>query len=99
MKKELLPLDFKKSKVAAKVIRALVHPLRLEIIEYIDSRRTAKVYDIYTSLHLDQSITSQHLKIMRDASLVTVERVGKEKHYSVNYDRIKTIIAIIKKHL
>ena len=99
MNKELLPLDFKKAKVAANVMRALVHPLRLEIIEYVDSRRTAKVHDIYTSLHLDQSIASQHLKIMRDASLVTVERIGKEKHYSVNYDRVKSIIAIIKKHL
>lgn len=99
MKKQTLPIDFAKSKIAAKIMRAISHPLRLEIIGFIDSKKTVKVHDIYSSLHLDQSIASQHLKIMRDADLVHFERVGKEKHYSINYDRIKLINQIIHKHL
>lgn len=99
MKKQLLPIDFTNSKVAARVMRALSHPLRLEILEYVDNRRSVKVHDIYTHLHLDQSIASQHLKIMRDANIVQVERSGKEKHYSVNYDRIKHINTVILKYL
>ena len=91
MKKTTLPIDFAKSKVAAAVMRALSHPLRLEIMAYIDSKKTIKVHDIYTSLHLDQSIASQHLKILRDAGLVHFERNGKEKHYSVNYDKVKHV--------
>ena len=91
MKKHSLPIDYAKAKVAANIMRALSHPLRLEILVFIDSKKSVKVHDIYTSLHLDQSIASQHLKIMRDADLVNYERNGKEKHYSLNYDKIKHI--------
>ena len=99
MKKTTLPIDFAKSKVAASIMRALSHPLRLEILAFIDSKKTVKVHDIYTSLHLDQSIASQHLKIMRDADLVHFERNGKEKHYSINYEKIKHINQIINKYM
>jgi ArsR family transcriptional regulator len=99
MKKQTLPIDFSRSKVAASVMRALSHPLRLEIIAFIDGKKSVKVHDIYTSLHLDQSIASQHLKIMRDADLVNYERNGKEKHYSVNYDKIKHINQNLHKYM
>ena len=99
MKKTTLPIDFAKSKVAASIMRALSHPLRLEILAFIDGKKTVKVHDIYTSLHLDQSIASQHLKIMRDADLVHFERNGKEKHYSINYEKIKHINQIINKYM
>jgi len=99
MKKHNLPIDYAKSKIAASVMRALSHPLRLEIMAFIDSRKSVKVHDIYTTLHLDQSIASQHLKIMRDADLVHYERNGKEKHYSVNYDKVKHINQYITKYM
>ena len=99
MKKQTLPIDYSKSKIAASVMRALSHPLRLEIIAFIDNKKSVKVHDIYTSLHLDQSIASQHLKIMRDADLVNYERNGKEKHYSVNYDKIKHINLNLHKYM
>ena len=70
-------------------MRALVHPLRLRIISYIDQHENTNVNKIYHALKLEQSITSQHLKILRDADLVRTERNGKYIHYSLNYAKIE----------
>ena len=78
-------------------IRALAHPLRLAIIAFIDKNGEINVNKIYRSLKLEQSITSQHLKILRAADLVKYRREGKKIYYSVNYPSIKQLTAIVKK--
>ena len=87
--------DYTKAKKAGQLMRAISHPLRLEIMAFIDSKKSVKVHDIYTSLQLDQSIASQHLKILRDQDFVEYKRNGKEKHYSINYDRVKTVNKLV----
>jgi len=76
---------------SVEVMRALAHPLRLTILEFIDSLGTTQVFNIHNSLELEQSVTSQHLKILRNAELVNTEREGKFIHYSVNYEVIRSI--------
>ena len=66
-------------------MRALAHPLRLKIIEFIDKHENINVNKIYKTLKLEQSITSQHLKILRLADVVFAKRDGKLVHYSLNY--------------
>ena len=39
--------------------------------------------NLYTKLRLDQSVTSSHLKILRDANIVQSEREGKEIIYTL----------------
>ena len=60
-------------------------------MRFIDEKKVINVNKIYNSLKLEQSITSQHLRIMRSANLVEAKREGKFIHYSVNYDRIKEL--------
>jgi DNA-binding transcriptional ArsR family regulator len=91
MKNSKLPIDFDKAKQAGKIIRALAHPLRLDILKFIDGKKSTPMRDIYQSLELDQSIASQHLKILRDADMVTFRREGKQKHYAVNYERVEHV--------
>lgn len=76
-------LDF-----SASVLRALAHPLRMQILSFIDSHQSINVNRIYTSLGLEQSITSQHLRILRSAGLVKTERDGKFINYRVDYDKV-----------
>ncbi len=92
-----LPIDFKKAKTAQKTVRAIAHPLRLEILSYIDQKKTTVVGHIYLDIKMDQSICSQHLKILRDADLVIVQRDGRNKMYSINYDKVSHINEIIQK--
>lgn len=73
---------------SADVLRALAHPLRMRILSFIDHHGLINVNKIYTALELEQSITSQHLRILRNAGLVTTERDGKFVNYRLRYDKL-----------
>lgn len=84
-------------KPATAVVRACAHPLRLKLMAYIHSKRTVNVNSIYRSLKLEQSVTSQHLKILRDARLVLAERDGKLVYYKLNYRFLQKIAGLMDK--
>lgn len=81
--------------VSAKTLRALAHPLRMKLIAFIDEHGKINVNKIYRALKLEQSLTSQHLRILRDEKLVITIREGKFIFYCVNYTRIKKIVELI----
>jgi len=76
---------------SAEILRALAHPLRLKIMGFIDKNKRINVNKIYNTLKLEQSITSQHLRILRKVELVKTKREGKFIYYSINYDRVKKV--------
>lgn len=78
-------------KKASNIARAITHPVRLAILKYISEQGTTNVNSIYNTLNLEQSITSQHLRILRVADLVTTVRDGKFIHYSINHKKINNI--------
>jgi ArsR family transcriptional regulator len=78
----------KKLKATMDVLKALAHPLRMQILQFIDQCKSANVNRIYGALRLEQSVTSQHLRILRAAGLVSTSRTGKFIHYSIDYDRV-----------
>jgi len=80
---------------SAQILRALTHPLRMKILHYIDQEQTVNVNKIYNTLKLEQSITSQHLKILRLNDLVIARKDGKCMYYSLNYDRIAMTVKAI----
>lgn len=81
---------------STEVLRAIAHPLRMRILEFIDQNNMINVNRIYSSLKLEQSITSQHLRILRQAGLVATERRGKFIHYKLNYGKITNTIQAIR---
>lgn len=79
-----------------KILRALAHPLRLNIIRVIhENRGTANVGEIHTALNIEQSVASQHLRILRQAELVSTRRDRKFIYYSLDFDRISRTIKAI----
>ncbi|MCP4122523.1 MAG: helix-turn-helix transcriptional regulator [Bacteroidetes bacterium] len=66
------------------ILRALAHPLRISLLNYIDSNQPVKVLNIHTDLNLDQSIASQHLRVLRDSGLVKTTRDGKFVFYIID---------------
>ena len=81
---------------ASELLRAIAHPLRLSILEFIDKKGVINVNKIYNTLRLEQSITSQHLRILRNVDLVETKREGKFIYYSLNYDKIEQVNNAIK---
>lgn len=96
----ILPGNLQQSTLekAALLMRAIAHPLRLKIIVLLDKNKTANVNKIYKLLNTEQSIVSQHLKIMRNADLVNTSRDGKFIHYSVNYATIQKINTVLENY-
>ena len=84
---------------ASSTIRALAHPLRLKLISFIDQNRKINVNKIYRTLKIEQSVVSQHLRILREENLVLAERNGKFIYYSLNYPKIGHINDAIGKFL
>jgi len=92
MRKAKISLNNERLESASEILRALAHPLRLRILDFIDKNETINVNKIYNTLKLEQSITSQHLRILRIAGVVLTEREGKYIHYSIDYPKVAKVL-------
>ena len=80
-----------KIEAAALLLKAVSHHLRLKIIQLIHNKKEVNVNVIYNTLKIEQSITSQHLKLLRGVDVVRTRRDGKKIYYSLNYDRLEAM--------
>ena len=92
MKKTKVIIDNEKLQVSSDLLRALAHPLRLKILEFIDKYQNINVNKIYHTLKIEQSITSQHLRILRSSGVVFTEKEGKYVNYHINYEMVDKAI-------
>ena len=99
MRNTQVGINPEKLEAASELLRALAHPLRLQIVEFIDQNDAINVNKIYNTLKLEQSITSQHLRVLRTTDLVSTEREGKFIHYRVDYDKIDQTVKAIRSFL
>ena len=89
-------IDYYNIKKAAIALRSLNHKLRQQVIKTIDENKRITVTQLYIRLRLEQSVTSQHLAILRKAGILSTERDGKFIFYTVNFPRIKAINEYVK---
>lgn len=68
----------------AAVARALSHPARLAILDVLAARRSCVCGEIVDAMPLAQATVSQHLKVLRDAGLVTGEISGPRTCYGLH---------------
>ena len=78
-----------------KVLRAIKHPLRQQILNKIESQGSINVTQLIASFDLVQSVVSQQLAILRNAEVVIAKRDGKKVNYSINLERIELINNLI----
>jgi DNA-binding transcriptional ArsR family regulator len=65
-------------------LKALGHPVRLAIVRALAERRCCCCADVCSRLPLAQSTVSQHLKVLKDAGLVSFRRDGVRSAYVLN---------------
>lgn len=80
--------------VLARSFHALADRKRLEIVRLLTNGERC-VCDLTEIVGAKQSLLSFHLKILREAGLVTSRRRGKWMYYSLNYEFIEGMRAII----
>jgi DNA-binding transcriptional ArsR family regulator len=69
---------------------ALSHPARRELVRLcLNEERSAG--ELGTLVRLRQPATSQHLRTLRDAGLLTVRRDGNRRLYRVDFGRLAEI--------
>lgn len=99
MRKTKVSISNERLEASAEILRAVAHPLRMKILEFIDKNDEINVNKIYNTLNLEQSITSQHLRILRLAGLVITQRDGKYIHYSIDYDKLANVVGSVNSFL
>lgn len=67
----------------AEMLKVASHPQRLAILDYLGAHHRVCVRELENVLGIEQANLSQHLTLMRDKGLLTVERVGKFSYYQV----------------
>ena len=75
--------------MAAEVLKAMAHPIRLGVIEVLaEGERT--VTELYEELGCSQSMMSQQLKILCQQKLIKIRKDGIQKYCSLcNRDFLK----------
>jgi DNA-binding transcriptional ArsR family regulator len=68
----------------ARLAKALGHPARIAIIQFLASRNACICGDIVDELPLSQSTVSQHLKELKNAGLIKGEIEGPSVCYCIN---------------
>lgn len=74
-----LPLD-----TMARICKAMGHPVRMQIIEFLKAEKQCYCGQIVNRLPLAQSTVSQHLKSLKDAGVIIGEVEGPGICYCLN---------------
>ena len=68
----------------AELFKALGHPARIAIIEFLINQKACVCGDIVEKLPLSQSTISQHLKELKDAGIIKGEIEGAKTCYCID---------------
>jgi ArsR family transcriptional regulator len=84
-----------------KSVSALNDETRVLLLRFIDEYKECCVCDLQNSLNMIQSRLSRHLKILKEAGFLRVERKGTWAYYSIRtpLDRFRTEALEEIKHL
>ncbi|MBL7775404.1 MAG: helix-turn-helix transcriptional regulator [Saprospiraceae bacterium] len=89
-----IPLNADHLQVSTDILRALAHPLRLHMIRTLLDQQPLNVHTLYTLLNIEQSVASQHLRILRNAGLVYTQRKGKYVEYLVQSEQLNKALSV-----
>ncbi len=75
---------------------ALADPTRRSILELLASQGQVTATEIYDKFRISPQAVSQHLKVLREAQLVEVEKHAQQRLYSLNPQTLSQFEAWIK---
>jgi DNA-binding transcriptional ArsR family regulator len=82
---------------AGELLKVLSAPARLAIVTEL-SEQPRFVHELVERLGMSQPLVSQHLRVLRGARLVGVERHGREAAYSLADQHVAHIVADAVQH-
>lgn len=77
-------------KIAA-LAKALAHPARVQIVELLARQRTCRGADVFSELPLAQSTVSEHLRVLKEAGIVSSSPAGTSAVYCLDPRALATL--------
>ena len=81
----------------ARVLKALAHPVRLQIVDVLESGEKC-VTDIVDAVGGKQSITSQQLNMMKDKGVLSCRRDGAKVFYKIENENVIRLLSCVYNH-
>lgn len=82
--------------ISVKIFKALGHPIRYKIVKFLYDGPKC-VCKLNENIEFSQANLSQHLKILKEAGILSSEKVGMNIHYKIVNEEIKNIINNVDK--
>lgn len=80
---------------AANMLKAIAHPIRIAILDYLENGKKLTVTEIHELLQIEQSTTSHHLGILKDKGVLVSKREGKNTYYFLKYENFSSIVECV----
>jgi DNA-binding transcriptional ArsR family regulator len=90
-------LNIEKLEMAANLMKAIAHPLRIAILKHLEGGKKLTVTEIYELLGIEQSTTSHHLGILKDKGVLNSKRDGKNTYYFLKHETLSQIVDCVNR--
>jgi DNA-binding transcriptional ArsR family regulator len=90
-------MDKKVAEDVAEVLKAVAHPVRLQIVELLETKEMC-VGDIVMALGGKQALTSQQLNMMKDKGILNCRRNGTKVYYRIENKNVIKLLDCIYDH-
>lgn len=91
------PAVLAEHEAVSELFRTLSSPVRIALVSVLTQGERC-VHELVDELGLPQPLVSQHLRILRDADLVSRTRRGREVAYVLSDDHVAHIVADARQH-
>lgn len=79
----------------ANLFKALSHPARLQILQFLAQSRTCLTGDISEHFPLTRATVNQHMKELKEAGLIFGRKEGAKMVYCLDIEKIKEMEVIL----
>jgi ArsR family transcriptional regulator, arsenate/arsenite/antimonite-responsive transcriptional repressor len=80
----------------AAVSRALSNPARIKILRLLAAQTECRGTEVFSELPLAQSTISEHLRVLKEAGLVTSSPVGTAMTYCLRREPLENLLGLLE---
>ncbi|MCU0456057.1 MAG: metalloregulator ArsR/SmtB family transcription factor [Bacteroidales bacterium] len=77
---------------AAGMLKAIAHPVRISIVQYLEDGEKRTVTEIHRKMGIGQAAASHHLVILRDRGVLSSKREGKNILYYLRHKNLRNLL-------
>jgi len=89
-------ISVEKLNSAADIFNSLAHPIRLEILNFLEDGKSKTVGDILSKIKIEPTLLTHHLTKMKNSGILESSRKGRYVFYRLTIKEIKQIFNCIQ---